>query len=298
MAKSALRFLLIFVGAGMVFGSSVIVWAQPPDIHIDLNFDKTSYAYGEPVGVEVVVTNDGEELLINKGFSSLVYYLHMRVIDPAGRLLMGKRDEIHDEFPNTPPLPYVEDDEGNLIQVADCEALPHGSLPPSQTEDLRAHYALDLPGNYSAQVQLSVMIFKGAAEAPCNVNDYEWLGVLESEIRYFRLQGNTEGVKVIPNQWKLSWKDDEKKTPDVQVQLIAEAGKTLEDYDPTSIRLNNLEPVSVRILSPTLKVYFNAREAMEKLGNVEVGQWYWVLISGRFKNGQPFGFEEKIRVVN
>jgi len=288
----------MLVGAGMVLGSSAVVWAQPPDIHIDLNFDKAFYTYGEPIAVNVTVTNNsGKALLISEGFGSLVYYLEMRVIDPGGRLLEAKRTEIHDEFPDAPPLGYILY-EGNLIQVADCEVLDAGLPIQSQTEDLRAHYPLDLPGNYSAQVQLSAMVFKGEPGDPCDVNDYEWLGVLSSEIRYFKLQGDTEGVKVIPDQWKLSWKEDEENTPEVQVQIIADEGKTLEDYDPTSIRLNSQEPVSVRVLPSMLKVYFNAKEAMEKLGNVEVGQWYWVLISGRFKNGQPFGVEEQIRVVN
>lgn len=297
MRKSVFRFLLIIIGAGMFLGSSTFLWAQPPDIHIDLSFDKTTYIYGEPVRVEVTVTNDtGKDILINQGFSSLDYYLEMRVIDPGERLLVVKRDEVHDEFPDAPPLGYIIH-EGRLIQVADCEELAVGWMRQSQTQDLRTHYDLDLPGNYSAQVQLSAMIFKGSIGDPCDVNDYEWLGVLKSETEYFKLQGNTEGVRVIPNQWKLSWKEEENKISNVQVHIMAEDEKELDGYDPASFRLNNLEAVSVRILPPMLKVYFNARELMENLGNVEIGKWYWVMISGKLKNGQYFAREQQIRVV-
>ena len=297
MAKPAFRFLLMIVAAAVLLGSSGLLWAQSPDIHIDLLLDKSFYEYGEPIGVEIVVTNEsGHDLLIVKGFSTLLYYLEMRVIDPAGRLLMARRDEVHDEFPDAPPLGYVLY-EAHPIRVAACEVLPVGWEEGSQTEDLRVHYALELPGYYSAQVQVSAMIFKGEPGDPCDVADYEWLGTLKSETRYFKLQGSSEGVRVVPNQWRLSWKEEGKKSPDVQIQIRPEEGKTVDDYDPESIRLNNMPAGSVRILPPMLKAYFNPKEAVESLGDVEVGQWYWVMLSGRFRNGQPFAGEQQVRVV-
>ena len=297
MERCRLSLLLIIWGAVVFFSSIGPVWAQSPDIHIDLLLDKSFYEYGEPVGVEIVVTNEsGHDLLINKGFSTLVYYLEMRVIDPAGRLLVARRDEVHDEFPDAPPLGYVLY-EGGPIRVAACEVLPVGWQAWSQTADLRVHYALELPGYYSAQVQVSAMTFKGESGDPCDVADYEWLGTLKSETRYFKLQGSSEGVRVVPNQWRLSWKEEDKKSPDVQIQIMPEEGKTVDDYDPESIRLNNMPAGSVRILPPMLKAYFNPKEAMESLGDVEVGQWYWVMLSGRFRNGQPFAGEQQVRVV-
>ena len=41
--------------------------AQPPAIDIELSFDSTYYGYGEPVGVNVLVTNEsGSEILIKR----------------------------------------------------------------------------------------------------------------------------------------------------------------------------------------------------------------------------------------
>ena len=58
---------LICLGAALCFAPCT--FAQPPEIEIDLSFDQSSYGYGEPVGAEVVVTNEGAEILINDGFS-------------------------------------------------------------------------------------------------------------------------------------------------------------------------------------------------------------------------------------
>ncbi len=185
MKKSAFYFLLIIMGAGFIFGTSSLLWAQALEINIELNLDNTHYTYGEPIGATVVVSNQsGGPILVNKGFSSMVYYLEMRVIDPAEKLAVAKRQEFHNEFPDAPPLAWILH-AGKPIRVAGCESLPEGwTSDPIQgrIDDMRGPYDISLPGHYSAQVQLSAMIFAGA---PCEVDDYEWQGVLESETVYF-----------------------------------------------------------------------------------------------------------------
>ena len=186
----------MIVAAAVFLGSSAPALAKPPAIQVDLKFDKRSYRYGEPIGVEIVVRNQsGEDLLISKGFSSMVYYLEMRVIDPAGRLLLARRDEPHNEFPDAPPLAFVLH-EGRPIRVASCEVFGTKGINRSRTDDLRKHYALGLAGKYSAQVQLSAMTFKGK---PCDVNGYEWVGVLMSETKYFYVEGPSK-MKTEANQ--------------------------------------------------------------------------------------------------
>ena len=231
MEKPTFRLLLMIVAAAVFLGSNAPALAKPPAIQIDLNFDKRSYRYGEPIGVEVVVHNEsGKDILISKGFSSKVYSLEMRVIDPAGRLLLATRDEPHDEFPDAPPLAFALY-EGRPIRVAACEVLPAGSKEVSRTEDLRAYYALALPGKYSAQVQISAMIFKGE---PCNVNDYAWLGVLKSETKSFYVQKPTK-MKVRLDQWRHQRKARDKKTPDVQVRILPCVGKVVGWMDSRDI---------------------------------------------------------------
>lgn len=298
MVKSAFRFFMIIFSSAVILGSSGLAGAQPPGIQIELNFNKSFYEYGEPVGVHVVVSNQSEhDILITQGFSSLVYYLEMRIFDPSGRLILANRDEVHDEFPDAPPLGYVLF-EDRPIQVAACEVLHADWIGQSQTEDLRAYYAFDLPGYYSAEVQLSAMTFKGESGAPCDVNDYEWLGVLKSDTKYFYVQGDTKSVRVIPDEWSISWKEDDSKVKYIQVQVRPDKKKTVDDYDPQSIRLNNLPADSVRVLPPMIKAYFNAKDALDSLGEVQVDQWYRVLVSGKYSNGRPFGGEQQIKIVD
>jgi len=288
---------LIFIGVAVLIGTEGYGWAQPPEISIELNFNKTFYEFGEPVGVEVVVSNDsGRDLLISKGFSSRVYYLEIWIMDPAGRLLLGQRNEPHRESPDAPPLPFVSY-QGIFVQVAHCEVLPVGwTAPPSQTQtaDLRAYYPLELPGYYTAQVKISAKVFKGGPGDPCDVRDYEWVGLLTSNMVSFYMEGSTE-VHVVPNQWHLSWKGG-KKNQDVQVQLKPGDGKTVNDYRSETIRLNNRVARRVEVLPSMIKAYFDPEEAVESLGPVEVDQWYPVVVSGKLKSNEPFGGGESIRI--
>ena len=283
MRKVRLSFLIL-IGAAVLIGTGGYLWAQPPEISIELNFDKTFYEYGEPVGVEVLVSNDsGRELLISKGFSSKLYYLEIWIMDPAGRLLVGQRDEPHMESPDAPPLPFVSY-QGKFVQVAHCEVLPIGwSAPPSQTQtdDLRAYYPLELPGYYTAQVKVSAKIFKGQSGDPCDVNDYEWAGLLKSNMVSFYMEGSTE-VDVIPKWWRLAWKDGRYLIPDIAVTVWPQEGKTVDDYNKDSIKLNNVAAKEVVKMYSFLRrehyllALFKKQEAINSLGPVRGGS----LVSG------------------
>lgn len=266
---------------------------------IDLSFDKASYSYGEPVGMEVVVSNEGVgDILISKGFSTKTYYLEMRVVDPAGRVLVATKKEPSSEFPDARPLGFSEFN-GKIIRVGRCEVVSGGWEQVSRTEDLRAYYDLGLPGYYSAQVQLSAMTFKGA---PCDVNDYEWKGVVKSETKFFYVHGGTK-VDVEPPWWRLAWRTGDPILPNVKVVIWPPEGKTVDIYQKGSIRLNNVPAKEVVKLYSFLKrkhyllAFFEKRDAVNSLGTVQVGEHYPVVISGRLTSDQFFGGGDKIKVV-
>ncbi|UCF92575.1 MAG: hypothetical protein JSW39_00010 [Desulfobacterales bacterium] len=303
MRKPAYYFVAIILGAGLLFDTSSLLWAQAPQIRIELNLDKTHYTYGEPIGATVVVSNQsGGAILVNKGFSSMVYYLEMRVIDPAGKLTVAKREAFHDEFPDAPPLAWILH-AGKPIRVVGCESLPAGwTSDPSQgrIDDMREPYRISLPGHYSAQVQLSVMTF---ASAPCEVDDYEWQGVLESETVYFYYSGaeefyfdNTVQMKVNPAEWELSWKKD-KKVKKLQVQIMPQLIKIINDYDIAYIELNGIPALDWKRVPPKFKVYFDRKLVLEALGDVDLGQSYPAVVSGRFTNERFFGGGQQIKIV-
>ena len=283
---------LICLGAALCFAPCT--FAQPPEIEIDLSFDQSSYGYGEPVGAEVVVTNEGAEILINDGFSDIVFYEQMRIIDPAGRLLGVIQEEFWDEFPDAPAVPVFYQD-GKFIRGMPYETLDSG-WTTFQTGNLLDHYPMLLPGYYSAQVQVSVMTFK--ADDPGNIHNYAWRGVLKSGTQYFYIGGSSQGFQVIPNQWRLAWLEEDNTFPPVQVQIDPPKGQTSGDYDVSMIRLNGVLAESVTILPSMLKAFFDPKEVMENLGEVEVREWYPVIISGKMKSGAYFGGEQQVRVVN
>ncbi|MFZ0451558.1 MAG: hypothetical protein WAL98_20150 [Desulfatiglandaceae bacterium] len=299
--KSILSFLIL-IGIAAFLGPVCIAWAEAPAIHIDLNFDSSFYGYGDPVGVDIAVTNEsGKDILISQGFRSIVYYMEMRVIDPAGNLLLARHDEFHDEFPDAPPVPFILY-EGRVIRAASCEVLPAGWEGMSQTADIRDFYEMVLPGYYSAQVQLSAMVFKGEPGDPCDINDYEWLGVLKSETRYFYVEGTTE-VNILPKRWRIVWQNGRYVFPNVKVAIWPEEGKTVGDYQLEGIKLNNVEANKVRKLYSFWKkkyyllAFFNKQEAVNSLGDVTVGQKYPARISGQLTSGEYFGGSRQIKIV-
>jgi len=296
MRRKTVTGFFILIGAVVLLCSGAVVWAQPPAIDIELSFDKSFYGFEEPVGMEVSVRNDETgDRLISSGFNSKVFYLEMRVIDPAGRLLLAQRDDPLGESVDPGPLGWVLYD-GRPIQVGPCEVLPSGWTTVSRADDLGAHYDMSLPGYYSAQVQVSAMVYRGAPGDYCNVDDYQWLGVLKSETKYFYLEGDTK-VEVVPDKWRLKWKAKDKGTPKVKVKIWVAEGQSTGDYNLQSIRLNNVAPTRVKAVPPKIEAFFEPNEAIASLGEVEVGQWYPVVVSGRYSSGAPFGGSRQVKIV-
>jgi hypothetical protein len=311
MKKYILGFLII-VGAAVFIESGGLLWAQTPPISVNVTFEKDYYDYGQPMNVTVTVTNNSNApILVSKGFSSMIYYLGMRLIDPAGRLLQPLLNrEDHIEFPDAQPLPFVLDTNNVPIQVAPCEVLDAKksiTSPPLGWADLRAYYPIKFPGHYSAQVQLSAMTFKGSIGLPgeeqCNVNDYNWVGALKSETHYIYAQGSTE-VNIIPQWWFIEWKDGKYLIDDIAVTIWPEQGKTVDDYSLDNIQLNNIVAKKAFKMYSLLRkqyyilAFFDKRKAINSLGAVAKGNWYRVVISGMLKINQLFGGGQQVKIVS
>jgi hypothetical protein len=282
------RFALTAVLALLL--SPPIAAAAPPDITIDLDFDKASYAIGEPVRVTVTVANaGGSEILINRGFRETVFHLKLRILDPAGRLVgLVQNPEAGGGHP-LGPVPVTFRD-GQFIRVYAWDPLPAGWSTTSETDNLQEFYLLNLPGPYSAKVQVSAIEFK--TEDPGNLGNYAWQGVLESNTVYFNFAGST-AVEAAPDQWSLTWSDKK----EIKLTIRPDADKTVDDYEAASIRLNNREPLDVRVLPSKIDAFFNAQAAIGTLGVVQAGQFYPAVISGRLTDGTFFGGSSQIQIV-
>jgi hypothetical protein len=317
MTTAVYRSLLAMIGAVLIFSFSSSLWAQAPDIRIDLNFNKETYEYGEPIPVQIVVTNNSSSgILINRGFKATDFYLEMRLLDPTQKLVVPTREEFHDEFPDAPPLAWIlhifPDSTQRAIRVAGCESFPPPPHPDasleSYTADLRDHYDILLPGYYSAQVQVSVKTYEGVVSSgeitACEEDDFEWQGVLSSQTRFFYVQGSTgftvpEGsaeAKVKPDVWQLKWKDDRGKPKKIKVEIKTVGELTLDDFNASSIKLNSISALEVKKNEAKIEVEFDRKLAVESLGDVMTNQICRVLISGRFISGAPFGAEQEIQI--
>lgn len=293
MEKKRFWFFAI-AAAGIFIGYGDLLWAQPPSIQIrlELHKDKPFYRYGEPVKVTVSVRNNSmEDIYISKEFKSKLFYQEIRVIDPAGRLLMAKRKAPH-EIPDAPPLPFVLYN-GRLVRAAPCEKLEKYWSIRQTVDNISKYYSMKLPGYYSAHVRVSAMVFN---KEICDIHGYKWLGLLKSETKYFYTEGNTK-VAIIPDKWRLSWRKAGE-GPQVQVNIYPGEEKRIDNYRAKSIRLNNVTAEKVVRSASMLSAYFEAKKCIESLGQVKMNRPYPVVISGRLKSDQPFGGGKNITVVD
>ena len=289
-------FSFLIIGAMAIFPVlQPIAKAEPPPITVKLNFhnDSRKYDCGDKVGVTIEVENtSSEKIVISKRFKSQRFSLNVRIIDPAGRLLIPKMGTgTPSKFSHPLPLGFVEDSNGKLVMAAPCEAFEEGKIIKGKTSDLNTYYNFELSGYYSAQVQLSLMEFK--KNGVCNPKDYKWLGVLKSKTQYFFVDGKLP-VRIIPNRWPISWIKGT--SDDVMVQIPLHDGWKPVTIDLDSIRLNK-RTGKVEKIGNMLKAVFEGKDCIESLINPCIGMPYRVWVSGSFSNGRPFCGSQKIIII-
>jgi hypothetical protein len=271
--------------------------AQAPPLRVDLAFNKAYYADKEPVRATVTVTSEASgEILITQGFSKKNFNLYIRITDPAGRFVASKVTKISADTDHAyGPLPFIVQG-GRYVETAFCEAIPPGAKRISRAEDLRIYYDFSLPGQYVAEVLIPAAIYK---KAPCDANDEAWQGVLRSKRQIITVEGSTK-VKLSATLWPRSWRAE--KGGVMNVKIWPQTGWTVDDYDPASIRLNNVPAARVEKASDggtsVLLVTFRSSDVFESLGTVEAGKFYPVRITGKMRNtGEYFGGMRLVKVT-
>lgn len=289
-------FSFFIIGAMAIFPVlQPIAKAEPPPITIKLNFHNASHKYdcSDKVGVTIEVDNtSSEKIFISNGFKSRRFYLNMRIIDPAGRLLIPKMGTgTSAKFPPPLPLGFVEDSNGKLVMAAPCEVFEGKKTIKAATSDLNDYYNFELSGYYSAQVQLSLMEFK--KNGFCNPKNYRWLGVLKSKTQYFFVDGKLP-IRIIPNRWQMGWKNGI--SGKVMVQIPLHDGRKPVNIDRDSIRLNK-RTGTVEKVNNMLKAVFKGKDCIESLKDPHEGKSYRVWVFGSFSNGRPFCGSQKIIII-
>lgn len=295
---------LILAVVAVLFGSESFLYAgnQVIDIDLRLTSGKQYYGFREEIPVTVQVRNkSNKRILIDRGFSSRTFHLDMQVIDPAGRLLTAIRPDKPHPVPHAPPLPFMLY-QRRPVRAAPCEVLLSSYKNDKQKiHDLNDFYPLELPGYYSAQIQVSTMIFKGI----CDVDKPLWMGLLKSNTLYFYMAGETE-FHVDPPEWNLAWTNpSQSKT--VKIFIKCGKGKTWKDYDWKKgfyfdhIFSNKKIKLNVEKLGSQnpycFMVSINGRQAIKSLKHIRTYKSLPVTVTGWLKNGLPFGGGQNIKII-
>ena len=291
-------FWRIFIVTGIFLGSLNPVWgAYRTPIVVELEFagDEPYYRCNDEVGVTITVKNTSPDTVrINRdSIKNARFFLQMRIIDPAGRLLIPRLDKPSDEVPDAPPLPFVEDPiDQKLVMAAPCVTFMPGSVT-EETPDLGKYYNFEQSGKYRAQAQLSIMEFE--KEGICNPKKYRWVGVVKSETLSFFVDGRLP-IQIRPDTWHLAWKD---KDPGLNVEVLipVPAGNTVRDFQK-EIRLKNMGGLKAvaEESNGMLKTRFYGKQCIEKLKKVRSGYSFQVVISGNYANGRPFCGSQRITI--
>ena len=213
--KATIRILILII-LFVISYAAAPVKADESKIKVSLKLEKAKLEIGYPVYATVYVRNTGAPLIVSQGFTSMDYNMQMRVINPAGQLLIARNYKPHIESPDAPPLPF-DRYKGESIRVTGCEELPHGLVGKPEKADLGDYYDLSVPGEYKIEVQLSVMIFGEASkEPPCDIKKYSWLGIKKSKEKEFYIypsikkQADKEGLlpdRVTKNTFQIQKKN-------------------------------------------------------------------------------------------
>ena len=83
-------FVFFITVALLISCATVSVQAGSPNITVKLKFENAKIKFGDPVIVSALIRNDGKPLRVSKGFKDMNYLLQMRVINPAGKLLLPR----------------------------------------------------------------------------------------------------------------------------------------------------------------------------------------------------------------
>ncbi|OQY02682.1 MAG: hypothetical protein B6I22_13285 [Desulfobacteraceae bacterium 4572_123] len=296
--KLTALFLSLFFVAGILPGSPVLVSAYRPPIVVNLQFskDKPHYGCNDRVAAIITVANTSytQSIRISRdSFSRRRLFFHLRIIDPAGRLLIPGTDAPRHEAFHAPPLPFVMDPvTRKLVVSAPCEMFKAEPVI-RETMDLGRYYNFELSGQYSAQVQLSLMVFE--KDGVCSPQKYRWLGVLKSEPQHFSVAGRLP-IQIHPVIWHLDWKDRDPGR-NVVIRLPIPAGSTVRDFKK-EIRLKNLEGLKADAdrVNGMLQARFRGRLCIERLKNVRPGYSYRIVVSGQYANGRPFCASQRITI--
>jgi hypothetical protein len=133
--------------------------AQESPIKISLLNSKASYLSTDPIHMQVSVLNGSSaDVITQKGFFNQRFYLMITFIDPDGKPVFTKYQDIG--YEGGPPYRY----QGR--NAALVEVIPTGAANTQVIDDARAFYDLPKYGRYTAQVSAFLETYSQSTQDP------------------------------------------------------------------------------------------------------------------------------------
>ena len=291
----------------------ISVWAEGQDIKIQLELaEKNKVTYvadalhpDDPIKIPISLKCSGaQNIYINKSFTAENIFYKMRVIAPNGHQVFPKRRNPSGQYHQMPPLPYglYDDDPNDLkpsvpVRFAPCKVF--GKM--DKGIDIGKLYNLKNPGYYTAQAEVSTMIFENGT---CNIDaaprvglSKPWIGLLKSNTISFCIAGSgkveIEGNKII---WKKSWATNNSNKL-IKFSMPYESGRTSANYDKNNVYLNCKVKLRAELSGNTILANINESDCIRSLGDVETKKQYTIAITGRLTTGRFYGGHAKITLI-
>jgi hypothetical protein len=299
---------------------SVYVWAENQDIQIVLELaEKNKVAYVNdnpshtdgpfkiPAYIKFKTNRSGpQDVYINESVTIENISYKMKVIAPNGHQVFPNKQKRSDHYHQMQPLPYVlyDDDPedtkpGVPVRFAPCKNI---NKLNDKIIDIGEIYSLKNPGYYTAQIEISTMIFKNGT---CNIDaaprvglSKPWIGLLKSNTISFCLAGNSD-ISIVYDKriWNRSWATNNSNKK-VMFRIPYENRMKRGDYKGSHIYLNCRAILKIEFLKDYILAIIDESACVKSLGDVETNREYTIAITGWLKNGLPFGGHTKITFID